>query len=264
MPSKHKAGGCNCCGACVSNDTARINLLAALGISTITASGGPVVSTTTPDYKTLTCAPSYPSGSDPSYPSFDFSGSTSSAISATPAGAGYIACPPNYIRASQFPLGALEYACISTVPNARGFASRSGSDCADSTGSLLLDYFASFRASVVFTCTAGVSSYVLGVGTSVLIFVINPSSYFSSLPTSGTDWTRTGSGLTGTFTKNGSTATSGAAIDFTFVSSISGGSIYNMSASTWVSNPTTSVTMWVPNPTIDWTGLTVSGTAALS
>lgn len=263
MPGKHNAGGCGCCGECSDNDSARVYLLASLGLSTITASGGPVVSASTPDWKQLTCFP-YPDGStDPDYPTFDFSGSTSSAISSTPAGAGYIACPPNF-SSGQDPYGALDHACVSGSLNVRGFGYRSGVSCPSYLGALSLDYYASFRATVTFTCTAGVASYVLGISTSLILFVRNPTGYFASLPTIGADWTRTGSGHVGLFTKVGSTATDGAFIDYSFVRSAAGGSVYAAVASTYVSNPTTSVTMWVPDPVIDWTALTHVGTAALS
>lgn len=264
MPPKHKAGGCNCCGACVSNDTARINLLAALGLSTITASGGPTA-TATMDYRQFTCAPDgLPDGSSfLSYPSFDFSSSTSSAISSTPAGAGYTACPP-YITSGQFSLGALEFYCGSHAAS-RGFATRLGSQCAASSGgSLTLDVFAQFRGTVVFTCTSGVSSYLLSIASSFIMYMDDPISYFTSPGSSGTDWTRTGSGFFGTFTKNGSTASSGANVDVTQLSSSGSRKIINLSASAWVSNPTTTVSMWTPNPVIDWTGLTHSGTADLT
>lgn len=264
MPGKHNAGGCACCDICTSNETARQILLAQLGLSTIAASGGPNVSATQ-DYRKLTCAAEgLPDGSSfLDYPAFDFSASTSSAISTTPSGAGYLVCPP-YTTGGQISKGSLEFHCGSAVA-CRGFDTRLGSNCQSTSGGpYLFDYFASFRASIVFTCTSGVSSYVLGIQSSFIMFMKDPISYFTAPGASGTDWTRTGSGFYGTFTKNGSTAESGASVDFSLLSSSGGFDLINVSASAHISNPNTTVSLWTPNPVIDWSGLTHSGTATLT
>jgi hypothetical protein len=97
-----------------------------------------------------------------------------------------------------------------------------------------------------------------------MVFIINPSAYFSSMPTIGADWTRADSTGQSIFTKVGSTATDGATFSVFFERSIGVGSVYEYIAVTYASNPTTSVTMWVPDPVIDWTGYTHVGSATLS
>jgi hypothetical protein len=99
----------------------------------------------------------------------------------------------------------------------------------------------------------------------LILFITDPTSIYSPLPTTGTDWTRVDfGGVASVFTKNGSTDAEGASFATLFVRSISSGSVYRCNGLAWVSNPDTTVSLWTPDPIIDWSGLTTSGTATLS
>lgn len=259
----------NFCGSgCASNTEALARILAQTGLTTVSAFGGPVVSTPTSDYKKLTCPPLYPDGSnDPDYPAFDFSPITSSLITTTPSGAGYVVCPPNFAPGED-PRGSLESFCGLNFLNSRGFAYRTrifgDGSCPSYLGPNTLDHFASFRATVVFACESGASKYNLYVNTSLILYTQNPTGHFASLPLTGIDWTRADGVGQSVFTRNGSDSNVGAAVGVSFIRNIPSGTVYEVTASAWTVSPNTFVSMWVPNPVIDWTGLTHTGTAFLS
>lgn len=278
MPGKHNAGGCGCCGDCTDNDSARVSLLASLGLSDLNVTGGPVQASTTTDYRMMTCSPFFPDGNTyGAFSTFDFSSPSSATISSTPTSILQTACPPVNSGGSLglTSMGAIDFTCIGSDVDARGFGTRSffpsaSGTCPNGYGANYLDYFASFTGSVIFTCTSGVSSYILSVGTTLILFTLNATGVYSVPAASGSDWTRTApDGTTsprGLYTKTGSTSSAGSTVEWQLLSSgtPTGFSLWRVNASTWVSNPTTSVTMWNPTDVIDFTGLTAVGTASLS
>lgn len=275
---------CNCGCLCVDENTARIELTRRMGISQVNASGGPSFSSTVPDYR-----PPIPGGfvyND--FQPFDFSGTVSRTIVSSSASAFQIACPPfssyDPITGTYGPgtMGANQTVTDSAGNTwARGFASwlkslTSGPDCPDRPGASPSYWFefVRFQGSVGFRCVDGVPGYILGVSTTLILFQTQSLSAptWPAYPTAGVNWTVAGSpSITGTpfgnaiYTKIGTTTDEGAVFTLRNLG-IFGSTqyVYELSSTTWMSYPNTSVSMWTPNPLIDWTGLTLGGTATLS